>query len=47
MTPLSRTLETVMPFLEKTFPDSIEAIEVRYKEIQKIYQELWTKKEIQ
>ncbi|MEI7557493.1 MAG: phosphoglycerate mutase family protein [bacterium] len=47
MSPLSRTIETVMPFLEKTFPDSMSAIESRYKEIQKIYQDLWAKKEIQ
>ncbi len=47
VTPLSRSLQTVLPFLENEFSDSIKDIQKKYQEIQKIYQDLRDKKEIQ
>lgn len=47
VTPLERSLQTVLPFLEKKFPDSIADIQKKYQDIQKIYQDLRNKKEIQ
>lgn len=47
ITPLSRSLQTVFPFLEKKFPESISDIQKKYQEIQKIYQDLWNQKKIQ
>lgn len=47
ITPLERSLQTVLPFLEKKFPDSIADIQKKYQDIQKIYQDLRNKKEIQ
>lgn len=47
LTPLARTLQTVLPFLEKKFPDSINDIQKKYQDIQKIYQDLRDQKKIQ
>lgn len=47
VTPLARTLQTVLPFLEKKFPESISEIQKKYQDIQKIYQDLWNQKKIQ
>jgi isoleucyl-tRNA synthetase len=47
ITPLERTLETSMPFIEKQFPDTIQEIKEKYKEIQNIYQKLRDSKELQ
>lgn len=46
-TPLARSLQTVVPFLEKKFPESILEIQKRYQDIQKIYQDLRDQKKIQ
>lgn len=47
ITPLARTLQTIFPFLEENFKESIQEIQKKYDEIQKIYQDLRDKKEIQ
>lgn len=47
VTPLERSLQTVLPFLEKKFPETISEIQKKYQDIQKIYQNLRDKKEIQ
>lgn len=47
ITPLARSLETILPFLEGQFPNNIKEIQKKYDEIQKTYQTLWDKKEIQ
>ncbi len=47
ITPLSRSLQTVFPFLEKKFPESISDIQKKYQDIQKIYQDLRNQKKIQ
>lgn len=47
VTPLARSLQTVLPFLEKKFPESILEIQKKYQDIQKIYQDLWNQKKIQ
>lgn len=47
VTPLARTLQTVLPFLEKKFPESIADIQKKYQNIQKIYQDLRDQKKIQ
>lgn len=47
VTPLERSLQTVLPFLEKKFPETIQDIKEKYKEIQNIYQKLRNNKEIQ
>jgi bisphosphoglycerate-dependent phosphoglycerate mutase len=47
ITPLARSLETTQPFLDKQFPKNMTEIHKKYNEIQKIYQDLWDKKEIQ
>jgi len=47
ITPLARSLQTVLPFLEKKFPDSMWEIQKKYQDIQKIYQDLRNEKKIQ
>ncbi len=47
VSPLSRTLQTILPFLEKKFPDTINEIQKKYQDIQKTYQDLWDQKKIQ
>lgn len=47
LTPLERTWETVAPFMETKFPDSIADIQKKYQDIQKIYQNLRDEKKIQ
>ena len=47
ITPLTRSLQTVFPFLEKKFPESISGIQKKYQEIQKTYQNLWNQRQIQ
>jgi hypothetical protein len=47
VTPLARSLETILPFLEKKFPDSMAEIQKKYQDIQKIYQDLRDEKKIQ
>lgn len=47
LTPLARSLQTVLPFLEKRFPENISDIQKKYQDIQKIYQDLRDRKEIQ
>ncbi len=47
ITPLARSLQTVLPFLEKKFPDSMWDIQKKYQDIQKIYQNLRDEKKIQ
>jgi len=47
LSPLTRSLQTVLSFLEKKFPDNITEIKNKYQDIQKIYQDLRDKKNIQ
>jgi len=47
VTPLARSLQTVLPFLEKKFPDTIQDIQKKYQDIQNIYQNLRNNKKIQ
>jgi broad specificity phosphatase PhoE len=48
LSPLSRTLQTITPFLKKILKkDEIIEVEKKYLEIQKKYQELRNKKQIQ
>ncbi len=47
VTPLARSLQTIFPYLEENFAESIQDIQKKYNEIQKIYQDLWDQKKIQ
>jgi len=47
LTPLERTWETVLPFIEMNFSDNISEIQKKYQDIQKIYQNLRDEKKIQ
>ena len=47
VSPLGRTFETILPYLEKRYGDQVPALQKKYEEIQKIYQDLRNKKEIQ
>ena len=40
-------MQTILPFLENTYPDSITDIQKKYQDIQKIYQDLRNEKKIQ
>jgi len=46
LSPLARSLQTVLPFLEKKFPDTIAEIQKKYQDIQKIYQKLRDEKKL-
>ena len=47
VTPLERSLQTVLPFVEKKFSESMMEIQKKYQDIQKIYQDLRDEKKIQ
>ena len=45
LSPLERTLQTVLPFLETKYKEQLPDIQKKYKEIQKTYQDLRENKE--
>lgn len=47
LTPLSRTLQTITPYLEKTYGKAFSDIKSEYEKIQKIYQNLRDEEKIQ
>lgn len=47
ITPLSRTFETIQPYLEEKFDKEFLEIQKKYETIQKIYQDLWNQDKIQ